>query len=229
MRIVLFALLASCIFLHTYSQPIPEGYLLQYQQDFSNSKSLSDFTFNRPWLGSIAGQGKHAHLTFIGSDTLHMFPVNMAVIKNKVFGDFILEAEVPALKNSAENDGCLFLGIRDSSKYYFIQLTQRDSAGPGIFLVRDSVITPLAVIEESTDNFTATAAYKIRLERNIVKRTIKVFINNMDTPLLMARDYELVMGSLGFGSISGSARFDNIKIWAPTVITDAQLKEMYGK
>lgn len=229
MRIVLFALLASCIFLHTYSQPIPEGYLLQYQQDFSNSKSLSDFTFNRPWLGSIAGQGKHAHLTFIGSDTLHMFPVNMAVIKNKVFGDFILEAEVPALKNNAENDGCLFLGIRDSSKYYFIQLTQRDSAGPGIFLVRDSVITPLAVIEESTDNFTATAAYKIRLERNIVKRTIKVFINNMDTPLLMARDYELVMGSLGFGSISGSARFDNIKIWAPTVITDAQLKEMYGK
>lgn len=229
MRILLFVFLASCTFLHTYSQQIPEGYLLQYQQDFSNLKSLSDFTFNRPWLGSIAGQGRHAHLSFIGSDTVHIFPLNMAVLKNKVFGDFILEAEVPAVKNSAENDGCLFLGLRDSSRYYYVQLTQRDSTGPGIFLVRDSAITPLVVIEDSTDNFTAKAAHKIRLERNIVKRTIKVFINNMDTPLLMAKDYELVMGSLGFGSISGSARFDNIKIWAPTVITDAQLKEMYGK
>jgi hypothetical protein len=31
---------------------------------------------------------------------------------------------------------------------------------------------------------------------------------------------ELIMGYIGFGSISGQGRIDNIKIWAPTSIPE---------
>jgi hypothetical protein len=59
---------------------------------------------------------------------------------------------------------------------------------------------------------------KLRLERNIVRRSILVFVDDMLHPVLQVKDYELVMGQVGLGSVSTPARFDNIKIWAPTVI-----------
>jgi len=35
-----------------------------------------------------------------------------------------------------------------------------------------------------------------------------------------SKDYKLVMGYIGFASITGNAAVDNVKIWAPTVITE---------
>jgi hypothetical protein len=230
MKVIAFGLLAVIACLNAYNQHIPEGYLLQYQQDFSNIKSLNDFSMNRPWSWGISRLGKNSFLNFNGSDSASNFPLNRAVLKNKVFGDFILETDILAVKETGEKGtACLFLGIRDSSRYYFVKLVSHDSSARGIYLVQDSVITPLYTVTDSLSRWNETPAHKIRLERNIVRRTITVFIDNVESPVFFVKDYELVMGGLGIGTFSGHARFDNIKIWAPTVITDAQLKEMYGK
>jgi hypothetical protein len=230
MRVILFGLLAMIVSLNGYNQNIPEGYLLQYQQDFSNLKSLDDFSMNRPWSWGISRLGKNSFLSFNGSDSASNLPLNMAVLKNKVFGDFILEADLLAVKDTGQKGTvCFFLGIRDSSKYYYAQLTTRDSAVQGIYLVKDSLIKPLITVTKTMSEWKSGFDHKIRLERNIVRRTITVFIDNMEHPVLFVKDFELVMGGIGIGTFSGPARFDNLKIWAPTVITDAQLKEMYGK
>ena len=58
----------------------------------------------------------------------------------------------------------------------------------------------------------------MRVERDILKNTITVYINDMSNPVMVAKDRTLIMGYLGFGSIDTPGKIDNIKIWAPTFV-----------
>jgi hypothetical protein len=144
------------------------------------------------------------------------------MLNNHVFGDFILEASVmPEPDSNGLSEICFFLGMKDRSRYYYIQLASRcDSLYHGIFLVKDSVVKRLTGLDARPQNWEPDKWKKIRLERNIVKRSILVYVGDSRQPVLQSRDYELVMGSVGFGSVRSAGRIDNIRIWAPTVIRD---------
>jgi hypothetical protein len=206
-----------------YSQNIPEGYLLQYQQNFSGStKALEDFKIARPETWGIFKNSNNFYLQCTGAENVLLIPSNIAVLSNKVFGDFILEIDVtPGADSNGLSEVCLFLGMRDLNRYYYVQLANRsDSSTHGIFLVKDSIKSRLTDASVQSVDWMDKKWHKIRIERNIVKRTIRVFIDEMTHPLMETKDYELVMGSVGIGSFVSPARFDNIKIWAPTVISE---------
>ena len=207
------------------AQKLPEGYILQYQQNFNDAKSLSDFSVVKPELWGIYKAGANYYLQFAGSGTYNpqpALPQNMAILKNHIFGDFILEADVmPLIDTSGFGEICLFLGIKDQSKYYCIQLANRcDSLTHGIYVVKNSVAKKLTPSDIQPVTWIKDKWLKIRLERDIVKRTIVVYAGDLKHPLLRTKDYELVMGSVGFGSFAGAGQIDNIRIWAPTVISD---------
>ena len=212
----------------SFSQNIPGGYLLQYEQNFSAAKALNDFTMNNPTAWGIYKVANNFHFRCAGADSVKSIPANIAILNNKVFGDFILEADVIAGNDSSEiHEACLFLGVRDLTKYYYVQLANlADSVHHGIFLIKDTVISKLTDGSEDPVAWSESKWHKVRLERNIIKRTILVYVDDMTNPLMQVKNYELVMGAIGIGTFSGSARFDNIKIWAPTVITDEELKLM---
>jgi hypothetical protein len=207
------------------SQQLPDGYILQYQQGFNGSKSLSDFRFNNPASWGIFGASGNYYLqcTGVADPALRTtLPANIAILKNKIFGDFILEADVmPGTDTDGFREACLFLGLKDQSRYYYIQLANLcDSNSHGIYLVKDAIVTRLTGIAEQPVNWGKNKWHKLRLERNIVKRTILIFVDDMTHPVLQTKDYELVIGMVGIGSYSNPVRFDNIKIWAPTVISE---------
>lgn len=208
-----------------FSQRIPDGYILQYQQGFSGGKSLSDFRFDNPALWGIFNVGGNSYLQSNGkvdSSSNWTLPANIAIIDNKIFGDFVLEAEImPKSDSNGFRETCLFFGMKDLGTYYYIQLASLcDSTRHGIYLVKDSVNTRLTGSLEQPVIWKDKQWHKIRLERDIVKRTMLVFVDQMDKPILQIKDWELVMGMVGVGSFSSPGRFDNIKIWAPTVISN---------
>jgi hypothetical protein len=207
------------------AQKLPEGHILQYQQNFSDEKSLSDFSFDHAASWGIFSANGNYYLQCTGAkDTLGntSLPAHIAVLRNKIFGDFILEADVmPESDTSGFGEACLFLGMKDMTRYYYIQLASvSDSARHGIYLVKNSVLSKLTEISEEAVAWKANKWHKLRLERNIVKRTIRVYVDDMIHPVLQIKDYELVMGMVGLGSFASPGRFDNLKIWAPTVISN---------
>jgi hypothetical protein len=222
-----FVLMLSAILavLNGSSQQLPEGYILQYQQSFNGSKSLSDFRVENPEAWGIFNAGGNFYLHF--KDLPHqglpsMRPENIAFINNHIFGDFILEAQVmPVTDSNGFGEICLFVGLKDLSNYYCIQLADRcDSLHHGIYVVKKSVIRKLTGSDAHPVSWEPGKWQRIRVERNIVKRTILVYFGDANQPVLQCKDYELVMGSVGFGSFNGSGKIDNIRIWAPTVIRD---------
>jgi len=199
------------------SQTVPDGYILQYGQNFSNNKGIQDFSFSCPacW-GMTRSQGNY-FLQFTPQASVYMqsvsLPQNRAILKNRIFGDFVFEADVMPMVSEVPQEVCLFLGLKDSTRYYFVLLTTDPvSALQGIYLVKNSVCTKLTAISSSPVVLKTNTWQKIRIERNIVKRTIRVFMGNPAQMVMEVRDYELVMGSLGFGSQYSSARFDNLSI-----------------
>jgi len=221
LALILFVLLVYPV---CHAQQLPEGYILQYQQNFSGSKSLADFWVLNPASWGIFKSGGNFYLHFTGlpnHPSSSSLPENLAVLNNHIFGDFILEADVmPEFDTSGFGEICLFLGFKDQTRYYYIQLAnQCDSVNHGIYVVKNSVSKRLTGTDALPVTWKADQWQKIRLERNIVKRTIAVFIGDTPQPVLQTKDYELVMGSVGFGSANGPGNIDNIKIWAPTVIS----------
>ncbi len=204
------------------AQRIPVGYLLQYQQGFDNGSALADFKFENPGAWGIFNVNSNFYLQCNATAGHSGLPANIAILNNRVFGDFILEADVmPGKDTSGLSEVCLFLGIRDLTRYYYVQLSNRsDSLSHGIYLVKNSVRLRLSGDSLPPVRWKNDSWHKIRLERDIVKRTIVVYVDNMTQPVLRIKDYELIMGSVGLGTFSTSGRFDNIKIWAPTVISE---------
>jgi len=223
MKEIVLVVLTYCLMSQfAYSQNIPAGYLLQYQQNFNGNKVLEDFKIDQSSNWEISKNSNNFYLQCTSSDSMSVFPANIAVLNNRVFGDFILEIDViPGADSNGISEVCLFLGMRDLTRYYYVQLASRsDSSTNGIFLVKDSSTSRLTDDAVQPVVWVNKKWHKIRLERNIVRRTIRVFIDEMTSPLLETKDYELVMGSVGIGSFVSPGKFDNIKIWAPTVITE---------
>ncbi|MBN1144452.1 MAG: hypothetical protein JXA72_08510 [Bacteroidales bacterium] len=225
MKIICSAFLSLLLFDFAIAQKFPEGYMLQYKQDFNNGKSLSDFDFDhRANWGIFSGNGNYFLQCTSASDSLTKpdLPSNTAILSNKVFGDFILEADVmPVMDSGGFGEICLFLGIKDDSKYYFVQLANHsDSNRHGVYVVKNSL--PKKITEDFAEAITWKEKkwHHVRLERDIVKRTITVFLDDMKNPVFHVKDYELVMGMVGVGSFGSPCRFDNISIWSQTVITE---------
>ncbi len=220
-----FIILSIIIVPSSLAQKFPGGYILQYQQTFNDTKSLADFRVGNPELWGIHKTGSNFYLQFegpAGSGVRTSLPQNLAILNKRIFGDFVLEADVmPRLDTLDFGEICLFLGIRDQNRYYCIQLASRcDSLTHGIYMVKDSIMKKLTPSDVLPVTWKKDKWLKVRLERDIVKRTILVYAGDMDKPLLQAKDFELIMGSIGFGSFAGAGQIDNIRIWAPTVISE---------
>jgi hypothetical protein len=209
------------------AQKAPDGYIQQYTQGFQTIRSLDDFDFNYAlsWGISKTKENSFLKLNHLQNGTIQASPQNRAIFSKYIFGDFILEAEVMPLTDTSPNaELCIFLGFKDSTGYYCITLfTEYEKNLQGIFLMKDSMITQLQTINNPIFLHNNTWQ-KIRVERNIVKRTILVYISDMNKPVLEVKDYELIMGKVGFGSVNNRFCVDNILIMAPTVIPAAEIE-----
>jgi hypothetical protein len=207
------------------AQTLPDGYILQYGQNFTGNKSISDFWFSHQPEWSISKVQDNFFLQLgkaaAPDSQVADLPSNRCILKNSIYGDFILEVDVNPDGSQSSPDICLFLGLKDSTRYYFILLsTSPANDMQGIYLVKNSVRTKLPERISSARALIPNTWQKIRVERNITRRTIRVYAGEMSEPLLEIQNYELVMGRIGFGSLNGGAAFDNLSVWAPTVIPE---------
>lgn len=219
-----FLLIFFCL-INGNAQTIPAGYILQYGQNFTVSKSIGDFWLTRQPEWSISKVQNNFFLqiikTAVPDSQVAALPSNRCILKNSIYGDFILEMDVNPDGGQIASDICFFLGLKDSTRYYFILLsTSPGNDMQGIYLVKNSVRTKLPERISTARALIPNTWQKIRVERNITRRTIRVFAGEMSEPMLEIQNYELVMGRIGFGSMNGGAAFDNLSVWAPTVIPE---------
>ena len=201
---------------------LPEGYKLLYQQDFSKPTAIGDFEFSDLNQWKLFRAGRTAALEFGGKGTYRpkvRSPLIIGLISDRVFGDFILEADLLQTgRQYGHRDMCLFFGFTDKDKYYYCHMASTaDKNAHNIFIVNKKPRTNIATKTTKGIDWGKEKWHRVRLERKASDGTIKVFFDNMTAPIMVATDATFKSGYVGFGSFDDSGRIDNVRIWGPLV------------
>jgi len=197
------------------------GYELQHEWDFSDKKSLASFEFSDPAAWRLAKSGERSVLElFRGSGYRYKVssPQSIALLANRKFGDFVLECELR--QTSAEyghRDFCVFFGFQDAGHYYYAHFaTKTDPRANQVFIVDAAPFTKITS-KTNAGNGWGDTFHKVRVERKGAE--IKVFFDDMNTPVMLAEDKRFGTGYLGFGSYNDTGMVANARVWAPKAQT----------
>lgn len=211
-----------------FSGDIPEGFQLIYSQDFDCSESMEDFEMSDPaaWKFSTNGKGSGALELHKASDYRARVrsPFNIALIRGHQFGDFIMELDMQQTgREYGHRDMCLFFAVKDPTNFYYVHMaTVADPNAHNVFLVNDEPRRNIA--KKTTDGVEwGTEIWRhVRLERTVADGKIRVFFDDMKTPIMEADDTHFDFGRIGVGSFDDTGKVDNIRIWAPSLAPDKE-------
>ncbi|MGV3771711.1 MAG: hypothetical protein ACO1QB_02335 [Verrucomicrobiales bacterium] len=201
---------------------VPAGYQLVYQQDFETG-GTNDFIFSDSAAWQVSADAKGNKALELKAQSKYQppvrSPVNIALLKDKSLGDFILEADlIQTGKEYGHRDMCLYFGFQEAAKFYYTHIaTAADDHAHNIFIVKDQPRTKIAHETTKGVNWGLEVWHKVRLQRTASTGEIKVFYDDMSQPIMVANDTNFPSGFVGFGSFDDTGKVDNIKIWAPRV------------
>jgi hypothetical protein len=144
----------------------------------------------------------------------HRSPPNYALLKELVVGDFELTARVQSTNIEAGNhrDMCIFWGYQDPTHYYYVHFgAQADPNSCQVFIVNDAPRTPITVKETKGTPWT-DGWHTVRVVRRVADGTIEVFFDDMETPLMTARDKTFAWGQVGLGTFDDNGNWDDFEL-----------------
>lgn len=202
---------------------VPQNYKLLYEQRFESPAALRDFVTTDPaaWKFAPDKEGNGGAMELAKQSHYKpavRSPVNIALIADKLFGDFILEVDlVQTGKEYGHRDMCLYFGFQEPAKFYYTHMaTAADDHAHNIFIVNEQPRTKIALETTKGVNWGLNVWHKVRLERKLADGTIKVFFDDMTKPIMIAKDTTFKEGYIGFGSFDDTGKVDNIRIWGPS-------------
>ncbi len=203
---------------------IPAGYKLLFEQNFDDDSSVKDFVYtdSKAWRWSREETGGSLELAQQSQYTpVVRSPVNIALIANKVFTDFVLEVEmIQTGKEYGHRDMCLFLGFQNPTNFYYTHIaTAADDHAHNVFIVKNAPRTKIAKETTKGVNWGLNVWHKVRLERKLSDGTIKVYFDDLTKPIMVAEDKTFGAGCIGFGSFDDTGKVDKIRVWGPSVET----------
>jgi hypothetical protein len=211
---------------------VPAGYRLLYEQHFDRTTALQDFVLTDPRAWKIANDDQGTALELTRQSQYQppvRSPVNIALLADRVFGDFVLEADLLQTgREYGHRDMCVFFGVQNPSQFYYVHLaTAADDHAHNIFLVNRQPRTKIAKQTTAGVNWGLGVWHKVRLERELASGAIRVFFDDLTQPIMVAEDKTFGAGFIGFGSFDDTGKIDNVSIWAPAV--ELRKTEFFGR
>ncbi len=149
-------------------------------------------------------------------------PRSVALVQDLDVGDFALEVRAKQTgREYNHRDLCVFFGYQDPANFYYVHLASvADPHANSIFLVDDA--PRVSIAEERTDGTQWTNDWHtLRIERDTQSGEIRVYFDDMDTPVMRTTDKTFLSGTVGLGSFDDKGHFDKLKVWGtPPAVTD---------
>ena len=225
MKTLLFSLL-SLIAPFAAAADLPTGYKLLYEQKFDNESSVAQFqmTDSNAWKWVTTDDGHGGSMELFQQSKYKPIvrsPVNIALIADKVFTDFIVEVDmIQTGKEYGHRDMCIFYGFQSPTNFYYTHIaTAADPHAHNCFIVDGAPRENFAKETTKGVNWGLNIWHKVRIERTVKDGAIKVYFDDMTKPIMRAQNDKFKWGAIGFGSFDDTGRIDNIQIWGPSVET----------
>lgn len=166
------------------------------------------------------GRGGRVYAQFQQSqyEPPHRSPVNFALLKGVVVGDFVLDVKVRStIADYGHRDMCLVFGYRDAAHFYYVHFgKQADDHANQIFIVDDA---PRTKISTRTTEGTPwdDEWHDVRIVRRVAEGTIEVYFDDMERPAMTATDATFAEGQIGIGTFDDTGEFDDLRLRVTTL------------
>jgi hypothetical protein len=141
-------------------------------------------------------------------------PHSIALVKDTVVGDFEFSVQVQETNVNAgpHRDLCFFWGYQDPAHFYYAHLgAKADPHACQIFIVNGAARTMITV-DQATGTPWTEGWHNVKVVRNVADGTIKVYFDDMEKPLMTARDKTFTWGQVGLGTFDDHGNFDDFEL-----------------
>ncbi len=153
-------------------------------------------------------------------------PLHIALLKDQKFTDFRLDVQIYSThKDYGHRDVCLFFGYKSPTEFYYVHLGKvTDDHCNQIFVVNNADRTKISTKTTAGTNWDGNW-HNVRIERETVSGEIRIFFDDMTTPVMIATDKTITQGQIGLGSFDDTADFDNLMITGPAAVGEIPIAE----
>jgi len=143
----------------------------------------------------------------------HRSPLNIALLKDVIVGDFELTAKVRSTHpDYGHRDVCLFFGYQDPAHFYYVHLGKRaDDHANQIFIVNEKPRTKISLKSTPGTNWD-DRWHHVKIVRTVDRGTIEIFFDDMKKPVMKALDKSFQWGQVGIGSFDDTSAWDDIEL-----------------
>lgn len=209
------ALIAACGLATQLTFAAEPDLPLILSEDFSAGADRWEPTDAKAWkVGSDAEGNKflsqHAKSSY---NPPHRSPFNIALLKDVVVGDFVLEARCRStVKDYAHRDMCLFFGYQDPAHFYYVHLGKKtDDHANQIFIVNDAPRIKISSLTSEGTPWT-DAWHRVKVVRQVSTGLIAVYYDDMERPVMKATDKTFAWGRIGLGTFDDTGDWDDVKL-----------------
>jgi len=194
---------------------VPAGYRLVLDQTLEDPAIMEAMAFSDP--EAWQHDAEEASLALVGSSDYappHRSPLSIALLRQKLFGSFVMEAEVRQTgREYGHRDLCFFFGYEGPARYYYAHLaTKPDPNAHNVFLVAGAPREALARVPEEGVDW-GDGWHTVRITRDLATSTIRVDFDG--EKVLETRDSTHGWGRIGFGSFDDTGLLRRLRVWAP--------------
>lgn len=154
-------------------------------------------------------------ITTRGSDykPKHRSPGHVALVRDVVVGDFVLEFDVRStLDSGGHRDCCVFLGFQDPANFYYVHLGAKpDRVSGQALIVQEAPRRPLT--QNTKPIGWDDGWHRVRVARNLASGSIQVYFDDMENPHMEIVDRTFGAGGVGIGSFDDCNEFDNVVLY----------------
>ncbi len=145
-------------------------------------------------------------------------PYNRALRKDVYVGSFVLDVRLKStIPDYPHRDLCLFFGYQDDAHLHYVHLGKRaDDHANQVFIVNDKPRTKISTKTSEGTDWTDDW-HHARIVRDVKSGSIEVFFDDMEQPVMTAKDTTFTWGRVGIGSFDDTGRFDDVTLWGEVV------------
>jgi hypothetical protein len=162
-----------------------------------------------------AGQVYSQHVKQSGYKPPHRSPTNVALLKDLVVGEMELIAKVKSTHSDyGHRDAVVVFGYQDAAHFYYVHLgKQADDHANQIFIVDGAPRTKISLTSTSGTNWTDDW-HTVKVVRKPAGGTIEIYFDDMQKPVMTAKDKTFAHGRIGVGTFDDTSDWDNIVVRA---------------
>ena len=193
------------------------GWPLLFHDDFAAGNATRwDPTDDSAWR--VSKQGSNVIYALIKKESDYTPPVrsplNRSLINDLTVGSFVLDVRLQSTTADYPHRSlCLFFGYQDDAHLYYVHFGKvADDHANQVFIVNGEPRKKISTTSTPGTNWDDDW-HHARIMRDVTTGSIRVYFDDMDVPVMTAKDDTFTWGRVGVGSFDDTGNFDEVIVF----------------